>query len=294
VPAAHRFGQIKRQAAELEVIAHQNRTGQGQGDLGLDPKKTKTKKLLEMAVTVNRFGEIEELDAGSIAALGAAKKRVEEEREPYQEIKEDAVKLKKQEKESELDQEINKKKGKKGKKGGREKTSNPLRGGSPGSMMMSPGMPERLFQQNHCGIYRMERSEGRWIRIGDNMPVEVGDIGFPIELHPRDPDTAWVFPMDGTDVWPRTSPSGRPALYVTRDAGTTWRRQDRGLPPAQAWLTVLRQAMAADAHDPVGLYFGTTSGEIWASTDEGASWTRIAEHLPEIYSVECADPVHRA
>ena len=59
----------------------------------------------------------------------------------------------------------------------------------------------------------------RWERIGDNMPRDVGDIGFPIELHPRDPDTAWVFPMDGTDVWPRTSPDGRPAVYVTRDAG---------------------------------------------------------------------------
>ena len=59
------------------------------------------------------------------------------------------------------------------------------------------------------------------MRIGDNMPRDVGDIGFPIELHPRDPDTAWVFPMDGTDVWPRTSPDGRPAAYVTRDAGET-------------------------------------------------------------------------
>ena len=53
------------------------------------------------------------------------------------------------------------------------------------------------------------------------MPAEVGDIGFPVELHPRDPDTAWVFPMDGTDVWPRTSPDGRPAVFVTRDAGAS-------------------------------------------------------------------------
>ena len=86
-------------------------------------------------------------------------------------------------------------------------------------MRLHPLRPDRLYQQNHCGIYRMERPEGRWERIGDNMPRDVGDIGFPIELHPRDPDTAWVFPMDGTDVWPRTSPDGRPAVYVTRDAG---------------------------------------------------------------------------
>ena len=106
------------------------------------------------------------------------------------------------------------------------------------------------------------------MRIGDNMPRDVGDIGFPIELHPRDPDTAWVFPMDGTDVWPRTSPDGRPAVYVTRDAGDSWTRLDAGL-PARGWLTVKRQAMTLDDHDPVGVYFGTTSGEVWASADEG-------------------------
>ena len=93
-----------------------------------------------------------------------------------------------------------------------------------------PQQPDRLYQQNHCGIYRIDRPDGRWVRIGDNMPTEVGDIGFPIELHPRDPDTAWVFPMDGTDVWPRTSPDGRPAAYVTRDAGESWTRCDAGLP----------------------------------------------------------------
>lgn len=136
----------------------------------------------------------------------------------------------------------------------------------------------------------MERGEGRWVRIGENMPKDVGDIGFPVVLHPRDPQTVWVFPMDGTDVWPRTSPGGRPAVYVTCDSGQTWRRLDRGLPASQAWYTVKRQAMSADAHDPVGIYFGTTSGEVWASTDEGAQWTCVASHLPEIYSLEVAEP----
>jgi photosystem II stability/assembly factor-like uncharacterized protein len=165
-------------------------------------------------------------------------------------------------------------------------------GHDPHCIRLHPLRPDRLYQQNHCGIYRMERPEGRWIRIGDNMPAEVGDIGFPIELHPRDPDTAWVFPMDGTDVWPRTSPDGRPAVYVTHDAGDSWERLDTGL-PEQAWLTVKRQAMTVDAGDPVGVYFGTTSGSVWASADEGASWTPVIEHLPEIYSVECADSVLR-
>jgi hypothetical protein len=95
--------------------------------------------------------------------------------------------------------------------------------------------------------------------------------------------------MDGTDVWPRTSPDGRPAVYVTHDAGGSWQRCDDGL-PERAWFTVKRQAMTVDTNDPVGVYFGTTSGEVWAGADEGGSWTRVAEHLPEIYSVEHADP----
>ena len=162
-------------------------------------------------------------------------------------------------------------------------------GHDPHCVRLHPLRPDRLYQQNHCGIYRMERADGRWQRIGDNMPAEVGDIGFPIELHPRDPDTAWVFPMDGTDVWPRTSPDGQPAAYVTRDAGASWTRCADGLPET-AWYTVKRQAMTVDDRDPVGVYFGTTSGELWASPDEGASWAPIAQHLPEIYSVEFADP----
>jgi hypothetical protein len=164
----------------------------------------------------------------------------------------------------------------------------PEYGHDPHCVQLHPLKPDRLYQQNHCGIYRMERPEGRWVRIGDNMPKRVGDIGFPLVLHPRDPGTVWVFPMDGTTVWPRTSPDGRPATYVTRNAGKTWRRQDKGLPKGQAWFTVKRQAMAADAHEPVGIYFGTTSGEIWGSRNEGEKWTPLASHLPEIYSVEAA------
>ena len=160
-------------------------------------------------------------------------------------------------------------------------------GHDPHSVSLHPLMPDRLYQQNHCGIYRMERPEGAWIRIGNNMPKKVGDIGFPIVLHPRDPDTVWVFPMDGTGVWPRTSPEGKPAGYITRNAGKTWKRLDTGL-PKPAWFTVKRQAMASDRHDPVGLYLGTTSGELWASRNEGEKWTCLANHLPEIYSVQVA------
>jgi photosystem II stability/assembly factor-like uncharacterized protein len=164
----------------------------------------------------------------------------------------------------------------------------PDEGHDPHCIRQHPTHPDRLYQQNHCGIYRIDRPSETWERVGRAMPKIVGDIGFPMTLHPRDPDTAWVFPMDGTTVWPRTSPEGKPAVYRTSNAGKTWQRQDRGLPRAQAWLTVKRQAMGADALDPVGLYFGTTSGEVWHSRDEGGSWSCIARHLPHIYAVEAA------
>jgi hypothetical protein len=145
-----------------------------------------------------------------------------------------------------------------------------------------------VYQQNHCGVYRLDRGARRWDRIGRAMPADVGDIGFPLALHPRDPRTLWVFPMDGGTVWPRVSPGGRPAAYGSRDAGATWQRLDAGLPREQAWFTVKRQAMCADALDPVGLYFGTTGGEVWGSFDEGASWSCLFAHLPHVYSVEAA------
>ena len=162
---------------------------------------------------------------------------------------------------------------------------NPEFGQDTHCLQMHPLAPDRLYQQSHCGIYRLDRPGDEWVRIGRNMPEEIGDIGFPIVLHPRDPERAWVFPMDGTTVWPRTSPGGRPAVYLTRDAGESWERQDRGLPRAQGWMTVKRQGFTADDRDPLGLYFGTTCGELWASVDEGRRWRQLAAHLPEIYSV---------
>ncbi len=163
-------------------------------------------------------------------------------------------------------------------------------GQDPHCVILHPGDPDRLYQQNHCGIYRLDRAtSSTWKRIGRRMPKRVGDIGFPIVGHPTDPDTVWVFPMDGTRVWPRTSPGGKPAVYRTRDGGRSWERQDAGLPREHGWFTVLRQAMDADEKPKnTGLYFGTTQGEVWGSTDGGDSWTSLCRHLPKITSVRCA------
>ena len=159
----------------------------------------------------------------------------------------------------------------------------------PHCVRLAPSNPDRLYQQNHCGIYRLDRPGDTWQRIGRKMPKRVGDIGFPMVVHPHDADIAWVFPMDGTDVWPRTAPDGRPAAYVTRNGGRTWQRLADGLPEAQAWWTIKRQAMTADAEPTPALYLGTTSGELWIGRDEGARWANIARHLPEIYAVEVAE-----
>jgi photosystem II stability/assembly factor-like uncharacterized protein len=163
-------------------------------------------------------------------------------------------------------------------------------GHDPHCVVLHPQRPDRLWMQNHCGIYKLDRPSDRWERVGKNMPSEIGDVGFGVVSHPRDPDTAWVFPMDGGGNWPRTPINGQPAMYVTRDAGKSWTRQDKGFPTEQAWWTVKRQALCLDAADPVGIYFGTTNGEIWASIDEGASFRCIIPDLPHVYSVTSGEP----
>ena len=165
-------------------------------------------------------------------------------------------------------------------------------GQEPHCMRIHPLNPDRMYQQSHCGIYRMDRAEGLWKRIGENLPKEndISDYSFPIVLHPRDPDTVWVLPLDGGFPLGRVTPNGKPATYITRDGGMSWRRQEKGLPQRDGWFSLKRQAMCADAREPVGVYFGTTGGEVWASRDEGESWEQVAHSLPEIYSVEVAEP----
>jgi photosystem II stability/assembly factor-like uncharacterized protein len=159
-------------------------------------------------------------------------------------------------------------------------------GHDPHCLRMHATVRDVVYHQNHCGIYKLDRAANRWLRIGDNMPKAIGDIGFPMTLHPKDPNKLWVFPMDGTTVWPRVSLEGKPAAYGSSDGGKSWKRLDKGLPKSHGWFTVKRQAMGADQADPLGLYFGTTGGEVWASFDEGAKWNCLMQHLPMVLSVE--------
>lgn len=150
-------------------------------------------------------------------------------------------------------------------------------------MVLHPARPDRLYQQNHCGTYRSDDRGGHWEEITDGLP---SDFGYPIAVDPNDPDTAFVIPEESSHV--RTTVSGRLRVYRTRNAGRSWTALTRGLPQANVYVTVLREAMAADGLDPCGVYFGTSSGHLFASGDAGRSWNLIAGFLPRILSVDAA------
>lgn len=149
-------------------------------------------------------------------------------------------------------------------------------------MVMAAGMPERLYQQNHCGMYRSDDGGLEWRSIEAGLP---SSFGFPAAAHPRDPSTLYLLPLNG-DSAGRYVPDGRAAVWRTRDGGANWEALRHGLPQQNAYFGVLRQAMATDRLDPAGVYFGTGSGALFASADEGGSWDCIAQHLPAVLSVE--------
>ena len=157
-------------------------------------------------------------------------------------------------------------------------------GRDPHLVVQHPMDSSRIYQQNQGGIFRLDVSNRVWKHIGTG--IETGDIGFSLCVHPQDPDTLWVFPMEGTDIWSRVCTGGQPAVYCSQDGGDTWFRQDIGFPMWNAWFTVMSKAMITDHYDLVGLYIGTSNGSIWHSDNEGNSWRQIIAHLPKIYSLE--------
>jgi len=149
-------------------------------------------------------------------------------------------------------------------------------------LVMAPGRTERLYQQNHCGMYRSDDGGRRWDSIEAGLP---SSFGFPAAAHPRDADTLFLLPLNG-DIKGRFVPDGKAAVWRTRDGGSSWQDLRLGLPQENAYFGVLRQAMATDRLDPAGVYFGSSGGALFASADEGESWDCIAQHLPSILSVE--------
>ena len=150
-------------------------------------------------------------------------------------------------------------------------------------LVQSPTDRERMYQQNHVGMHRSDDAGKSWIEVTEGLPTE---FGFAAAAHPHDRDTFYVVPLDPGHG--RCMPNGEAAVWRTRDAGTTWQRLDKGLPQQDAHLGVLREGMTIDALDTPGLYFGTSTGQVFASADEGESWSEIASYLPGITSVEVA------
>lgn len=142
-----------------------------------------------------------------------------------------------------------------------------------------------LYQQNHYGVWRSEDGGRSWHNVNAGLP---STFGFPLVVHPRDPDTVWTLPLNG-DQDGRYPPNAAAAVWRSRDGGATWEAMRAGLPQTSCFFTVLRQGMAGDRREPAGVYFGTNSGSVFASADEGQTWTEAARHLPTILSVEVLD-----
>jgi len=147
----------------------------------------------------------------------------------------------------------------------------------------NPARPERMYLQNHHGVYRTDDGGARWVSIADGLP---SDFGFPIVVDPHDPDTVYVFPLVADAA--RIPPGGRPRVWRSRDAGETWTELGAGLPVGGFYSCVMRDAMCTDDAPTTGLYFGTRDGTVYASNDAGQSWQSIAEHLPDVMCVKAA------
>lgn len=141
---------------------------------------------------------------------------------------------------------------------------------------------KRLYQQNHCGMYRSDDGGRSWQSIEAGLP---SSFGFPAATHPRDATTLFLMPLNGAELG-RYAPEGRAAVWRTTDGGESWQAMRTGLPQKDAYFGVLRQAMAVDRLDPAGVYAGTNSGSLFTSGDEGESWHEAARYLPSISSVE--------
>jgi photosystem II stability/assembly factor-like uncharacterized protein len=146
-----------------------------------------------------------------------------------------------------------------------------------------PSRPDRLFLQNHWGLYRSDDAGNSWKDIANGVP---SDFGFCMAAHPHDPDTVYIVPIESDEY--RCTPEGKLRVYRTQNAGASWEAMTRGLPQKNALETILRDSMATDTCDPAGIYFGTRSGKVYGSSDDGKSWRAIIEGLPPVVCVRAA------
>jgi hypothetical protein len=149
------------------------------------------------------------------------------------------------------------------------------------NMAMHPSRPETLFMQKHWDVCRSDDAGATWREVSGNLP---SDFGFPIAVHAHEPETVYVVPIHSDHL--HYPPDGALRVARSRTGGGEWELLGAGLPQANCYVNILRDAMAVDAMDRCGVYFGTTGGQVYASADEGDSWAPIVEHLPPVLSVE--------
>ncbi len=150
-------------------------------------------------------------------------------------------------------------------------------------IVQHPAQPQRLFLQNHWGLYRSDDGGNSWKDIANGVP---SDFGFCMVIHPHDPDTVYIVPIESDEY--RCTPEGKMRVYRTQNAGESWEPLVRGLPQKNALETVLRDSLATDTCDSAGIYVGTRSGKVYGSSDEGKSWQVIIEGLPPVVCVRAA------
>jgi photosystem II stability/assembly factor-like uncharacterized protein len=150
-------------------------------------------------------------------------------------------------------------------------------------LVRSPADGQRMYQQNHVGMHRSDDEGHSWTEITEGLPTE---FGFAAAAHPHDRDTFYVIPLDPGHG--RVMPEGKATVWRTQDAGSSWQPMRKGLPQDGAHIGVLRHGMTIDSYDSPGLYFGTSTGQVFASADAGDSWEQLADYLPAISSVEVA------
>lgn len=148
---------------------------------------------------------------------------------------------------------------------------------------VSAGHPDHMYAQNHGGVYKSTDGGTNWESIAEGLP---SDFGFPMVAHPHRPDVIYNFPLVADEH--RFAPGGRCRVYRSEDAGSTWSALSDGLPEDGFWTLVLRDALCSDNGDPTGIYFGTRSGAVYASRDEGDGWQQVVAHLPDVLCVRAA------
>lgn len=149
-------------------------------------------------------------------------------------------------------------------------------------LLIAPKNPNRLFQQNHRGVYRSDNSGNSWTKIENGLPTS---FGFPMAISPQNSNTLFVIPLESDEY--RMTKDGKLSVYKTTNAGETWEEKSQGL-PENSFVTVLRQSLNTDNHGTTGVYFGTANGQMFCSNDNGETWSQMPGIYPRILSVNTA------